>query len=133
MTYNTEKRSKIIALLSESGGRAFTTDELAEAICPDGSGRSSVYRIVAQLCREGALRKITDSQSRRTTYQYLGQHECTEHLHLKCNECGRLIHLDHETSHLLESKIKAIKGFSIDDGSMLFGRCEDCTRGGDAV
>ena len=133
MTYNTEKRIRIIAILKESEGRAYTIDELSAAVCPDGKGRSSVYRIVANLCRDGELRKITDAQSRHTTYQYLGSHECAEHLHLKCKGCGRLIHLDCETSHMLESKIMSANGFTIDDGAMLFGRCEDCTRGGEGA
>ena len=133
MTYNTEKRSKTVALLSENSGQAFSIEEIAARVRPDGKGKSSVYRIVAQLCREGAVRKITDAQSRHTTYQYLGGHECAEHLHLKCKGCGRLIHLDCETSRLLESKIMATQGFSLDEGALLFGKCEDCTRGGDGA
>ncbi len=131
MTYKTEKRSEITALLKACPDRAFTVDEIAEAVCPDGSARSTVYRIVSKMVKEGSLRKITDEHSRHTTYQYLGEHGCDEHLHLKCKECGRLIHLDEETSHLLEEKIMTNKHFAIDEGAMLFGRCEGCiSKGG---
>lgn len=126
MTYNTEKRSDITALLKASHDRAFTVDEIARAVCPDGSARSTVYRIVSKMVKEGTLRKIADEHSRHTTYQYLGEHGCGEHLHLKCKECGRLIHLDEEISHLFEERIMANEHFAIDEGTLLFGRCEGC-------
>lgn len=126
MTYNTEKRSEITAFLKASPNRAFSIDEIAAAVCPDGSARSTVYRIVSKMVGEGKLRKITSDVSRHTTYQYLGESGCCEHLHLKCKDCGRLIHLDEETSHLLEEKIMANGHFAIDEGAMLFGRCEGC-------
>lgn len=132
MTYRTEKRSDITALLKASPDRAFTVDEIARAVCPDGSARSTVYRIVSKMVCEGTLRKITDEHSRHTTYQYLGGCGCDEHLHLKCKECGRLIHLDHETSHLLEERIMANGHFAIDEGALLFGRCEGCLDKGGA-
>ena len=134
MTYNTEKRSEITAFLKASPDRAFTVDEIALAVCPDGSARSTVYRIVSKMVGEGKLRKITSDLSRHTTYQYLGESGCGEHLHLKCKGCGRLIHLDEETSHLLEEKILSNGHFAIDEGAMLFGRCEGClTAGGSGV
>ena len=134
MTYNTEKRSEITSFLKASPNRTFTVEEIAAAVCPDGSAKSTVYRIVSKMVGEGSLRKITDEHSRHTTYQYLGGHGCSEHLHLKCKGCGRLIHLDEETSHLLEEKIMTNKHFAIDEGAMLFGRCEGCmTKGGARV
>lgn len=126
MTYNTEKRSDITAFLKKSPNRAFSIDEIANAVCPNGSARSTVYRIVSKMVKEGKLRKITSELSRHTTYQYLGERGCCEHLHLKCKGCGKLIHLDEETSHLLEEKIMANGHFVIDEGAMLFGRCEVC-------
>ena len=129
MTYNTEKRSEITSLLKASPDRAFTIDQIADAVCPDGSARSTVYRIVSKLVKEGKLKKITSELSRHTTYQYLGESGCCEHLHLKCKECGRLIHLGAEISHLLEEKIMTNEHFAIDEGTMLFGRCEGCLSG----
>lgn len=130
MTYNTEKRSEITDFLARGKGKAFTVDEICHAIGADESGKSTVYRIISKLVKEGTLIKITDEHSRHTTYQYLGEEACCEHLHLKCKECGRLIHLDHETSHLLENQIKSAGHFVLDEGAMLFGRCEGCALAG---
>ena len=130
MTYNTEKRAQVINLLTAHQDDALTIDEICRAVCKDGSGKSTVYRIIARLVSEGEVRKLTDPMTRHTTYQFVGGEGCHEHLHLKCAECGRLIHLDGETSHLLRDRIKMAGGFELDVGSMLFGRCEGCIYNG---
>ncbi len=131
MTYNTEKKAQILALLRENCGKAMTVEEIAASLYKDG-GKSTVYRIISRMVADGSVRKITDPKTRHTTYQYIGGEECHEHLHLKCAECGRLIHLDGETSHLLRDKLMSASHFTLDESTLLFGRCEGCT-GGDGV
>ena len=123
MTYKTENRLRVEELLKSIGTKALTADEITYALSPDGSGRSSYYRILSKLVDEGRVRRITDPKTRHTTYQYLGDAHCREHLHLKCNDCGKLIHLDHASSEALVSNLRAIGGFTLDEHSMLFGRC----------
>ncbi len=130
MIYNTEKRKEITALISSNNDRAFTIEEICNTVAPGGKGKSTVYRIVASLAEEGIVRKISDADTRCVTYQYLGGKNCCEHLHLKCKSCGKLIHLDKETSHALESEILTSGHFEIDVGATLPGRCEACIRGG---
>ena len=122
MKYNTEKKAGVIAFLKKNSSDAFSVDEIASALSPSGDGRSSYYRIISDMVKEGRVKRISDEHSRHTTYQYLGDAHCSEHLHLKCKSCGRLIHLDCESSHRIESEILALGAFSIDEGSMLFGR-----------
>lgn len=129
MTYNTEKRSAVISFLKENSSTAFTIDELSERLSPDGSGKSTYYRLISKLVEQGAIKRISDERTRHTTYQYLGNDDCCEHLHLKCKECGRLIHLDHSTSHAVEETIMEMGGFSIDEGAILFGKCRNCKEG----
>ena len=126
MTYNTENRLRIERLFKSVGARSLTADEITHLLSPDGSGRSSFYRIISKMVDEGKLRRIADEKTRRTTYQYLGDEHCAEHLHLKCNGCGRLIHLDHDVSEKLVTSLRSIGGFALDARSMLFGRCEKC-------
>jgi Fur family ferric uptake transcriptional regulator len=133
MIYNTEKRSEITSLISRNADKVFTIDEICREIIPDGKGKSTVYRIISAMVEEGVVRRISDGTNRHVTYQYLGKGGCCEHLHLKCKSCGRLIHLDSDTSHLLEHKILASKSFIIDSGATLFGRCNDCASGGGSV
>lgn len=129
MIYNTEKRSEITAFLSANRERAFSLEEICVAILSDGKGRSTVFRLVSKMCEEGTIRRLTEENSRHVTYQYLGGDECSEHFHLKCRECGKMIHLDEGVSHALETRILESESFVLEDGAVLFGRCADCGRG----
>lgn len=126
MTYNTEKRAAIIAFFSERASEAFSLDEVCARLLPDGHGKSTVYRLASKLVEEGVLRKITEQSSRHCTYQYIGGTGCSEHLHLKCRECGRLIHLDEDSTRSLEERLLFAEGFTLDEKTLIFGKCSDC-------
>lgn len=126
MTYNTEKRKEICRFLSENEGQAYSAEEICKTILEDGKGKSTVYRILSKLVDEGVIRRITDVNSRRVTYQNSCTGHCASHLHLKCKGCGKLIHLNDETSKLLENRILGSEGFALDSGALLYGRCESC-------
>ena len=133
MIYNTEKRTEISALISKNSDKVFTIDEICSEILPDGKGKSTVYRIISAMVDEGIVRRISDGKNRHVSYQYLGVGSCCEHLHLKCKSCGKLIHLDEDTSHLLLHSIRDARNFIIDDGATLFGRCVECSAGGESL
>ena len=126
MTYNTAARRELVAFFEQNSDRAFTLEEVCAAILNDGKGKSTVYRIISGLVEDGILQRISDAKNRHVTYQYMGIGGCSEHFHLKCKDCGRLIHLDDELSHLFEKEILKLKGFALDDGALLYGKCDKC-------
>ena len=126
MIYNTEKRTKLIDFLSENSNCAYTAEEICHKILGGEQGKSTIYRLISRLVNDGVIHRISDAKTRRITYQYIGSRGCSEHLHLKCKECGKLIHLDCVTSHILERRIFKSEGFALDGGAMIFGRCEGC-------
>ena len=125
MTYITGKRDSIIKYLSENALYSHTLPEICSAVLNGEKGKSTVYRIISELCQEGRVRKISDEKTRHCSYQYVGGH-CLEHFHLKCKECGRLIHLDCDITGELRRAVLENNGFAIDDGAFLFGKCEKC-------
>ena len=129
MIYNTEKRTELLDFLKQGKGQAFSIEEICQAILKDGRGKSTVYRLISKLVDEGEVRRIADGKTRHVTYQYIHSGHCAEHLHLKCKECGRLIHLDGELSFTLERRILKTEGFILDGGALLYGRCEKCIYG----
>ena len=133
MIYNTEKRAELLDFLKHGDGRAFTVEEICAAILQDGKGKSTVYRLISKLVDEGEVRRIADGKTRHVTYQYIHSGHCAEHLHLKCKECGKLIHLDGELSCALERRILKTEGFTLDGGALLYGRCEECVYGNTEV
>ncbi len=129
MRYVTGKRERVVDFLKNSSDVSFTLEEICDAVLGGGGGRSTVYRLVSELVTDGILRRISDGRTRRFTYQYIGGEGCHHHLHLKCNACGRLIHLNDEFSHELEAKLMSVGGFAVEEGTMLFGKCRECNGG----
>ena len=128
MRYNTPRREQVILFFASEKSRAFTAEEVCHSILSDGSGRSSVYRIISALVDDGILKKLTDERSRRVRYQYLGEKKCSEHLHLRCRKCGRLFHLDKKLSLKVIETLKCSDGFLLDPTDILNGCCESCSR-----
>ena len=126
MGYITGKKDLIIDFLCDNHDKSFTLEEICDHILPDGKGRRTVYRIVSELVEKKCVRRISDGRTRHCTYQYIGGERCHRHLHLKCRDCGKLIHLDEKVSHDFEKKVM-VAGFAIEEGTLLFGTCKDCT------
>jgi Fur family ferric uptake transcriptional regulator len=126
LTYKTEKKGAVLNFFKNAGRSAYTVEEICDRILPDGKGKSTVYRIISGLVDNGVLHRIADAKSRHVTYQYMEHGGCSEHFHLKCKDCGKLIHLDDELSHLFEKEILKLKGFALDEGALLYGKCDKC-------
>ena len=130
MTYKTKRKEEIIKYFLSRKEESLSIKELCDVLAKDGEGESSVYRIVASLCKSGVIRKITDQKSRHCKYQYVGGGACTNHLHLKCNSCGKLIHLDCEKSKELKESVLSLGAFKLDSKAFLFGECLTCAQAG---
>ena len=128
--YNTKQKEILTLFFKNNKDSQFSVNEIAERICNEYNiGKSTVYRIVSELVSEGKLRRLSDGKTRHCTYQYIGDDECSSHLHLKCRDCGRLIHLEDEISHEFAAALLSLDGFTLDAGAMLFGKCKDCKTG----
>ena len=125
MTYNTGKRSELLGFLKNNADEAFSLEEICARLTVDGKGKSTLYRQTAKLVEEGYVSRIPTG-SRRFVYQYMDKQHCTEHLHLKCLDCGRLVHLDAASSASLEKNLLNAEGFSLDSGRILYGKCREC-------
>lgn len=126
--YNTEQKRMITDYLKQHSDRHFTTEEISDAVCREGTGKSTVYRQISKLLESGVIRRFEAPGSKSFVYQYADAHEdCDRHYHLKCVKCGRLIHM--ECAHLdevrdhIESKHDFIIGYG---QSVLYGECSSC-------
>ncbi len=125
--YSTRARRQIIEFLNTDPDRGYTAEELASALQrrygEQAPGKSSVYRLLSQLAEEELLHRYEEEGSKRSCYRIAGSH-CHEHLHLKCLDCGKLMHMEEEQSAALLSEILKQSGFEVDEyRSVLFGRC----------
>ena len=128
--YQTKPRRLLLNFLAEQPHKSFTADELADALTArhgeEAPGKSTVYRLVSKLVKEEQLKRFEPEGSHRSYYQISG---CNghDHLHLKCTDCGRLIHMKETASAQLLRDILQSNGFSVDEHrTVIFGRCNQC-------
>lgn len=125
--YKTEQKKILLDYLSSHAERAFSLEELVPPLVALGVGKSTVYRLVARLADEGAVRRYLREGRRGYTYQYFAKQDCHAHLHLRCTDCGRVLHLCERVSDELRVLLSADCGFSLDgEKTMLYGRCALC-------
>lgn len=122
-SYHTQQKTALLDFLEQNAGRQFTIDEIIEAMGESAPPKSTAYRLVKKLCDDGEVCRFTREGTTGAVYQLSGKCCCAEHLHIKCVDCGLLIHLDRAAQEALSKNT----GFVIDDlRSMLYGRCAAC-------
>ena len=107
----------------------YTADELYATLSAQTEvGKSTVYRLLSELCRDEVVRKYRSDERQCNVYQYIGEScDCRDHFHEKCVVCGRIGHLDcHATSEFI-SHLLSEHGFLVDCGqTILYGVCSIC-------
>ena len=131
--YVTEQKKILKRILEENADSSYTVEELMEKLrdaCGDAApGKSTVYRLITHLVDDGMVKKFSKDGSRKWSYQIVMCEHCDCHLHLKCMDCGKLIHLDESVSDELLDKVRTISDFSVnEEATVLFGRCGECNK-----
>lgn len=131
MGYQTQQRMALIRVLRASG-RALTAREIARLLGQQGPSPapavSTVYRLLGKMQQEGIVKAfLNDGAPRCMVYQMDGNRACPTHLHLKCTDCGKLIHLDEQDTSVVLEAVRRGCGFHLDAGqTTLFGCCPAC-------
>ncbi|MCC8122320.1 MAG: transcriptional repressor [Oscillospiraceae bacterium] len=128
--YDTEQRKILQTFFRAHPDRQFAVEELAEQLSGEGGiSVSAIYRNLGQMLEEGAVERFSVAGSRRFLYQYFASGECEKHIHLKCETCGQLFHLDGQAEETLLGTIQSRSHFAIDrKKSVLYGCCDRCRR-----
>jgi Fur family ferric uptake transcriptional regulator len=131
--YKTEQKQQLLEYLRRNRESAFTVEELADGICAENHnhapGKSTLYRQINKMVEEGKVKRIVKGNSRHFVYQITEEEGCHAHLHMKCVECGKLLHLDDDLSRELMDRVRRSSSFSVDgESTVLFGECALCSR-----
>ena len=128
--YKTKPRNLIIEYLKKNADTRFTARDILKAINEDGEelDRSTVYRNLERLCKEGHLIKYKETDVNATCYQYSEEHgSCHEHTHAQCSECGKIFHMENDVLEEAAEKMRSEYGIDIDYGkTVIIGVCNDC-------
>ena len=131
--YQTHQRNQLISFFEAHPNETFTIDEITEKLRDQlwhyAPSRSTVYRTVADLEKEKLLQRMYLADRRRSAYQYRDQHACASHLHIRCEKCHALVHLDADVSDEIEKLLRQLASVSLAGGTkFLVGRCVKCSR-----
>lgn len=127
--YNTKQKEKLTDYFKKNMSRQLTINDIIEEVSGNGeAGKSTIYRQIAKMVEDGELLRMNGEDSKSAVYQYMGEGtHCREHFHLKCIECGKLIHLDCRHLEKIGKHIEEEHNFKIDTRRTVFyGMCEKC-------
>ena len=129
--YKTDTRRAVTDFLKSHSDRHFTVGEIIDGLgeAEEKISKSTVYRCISHLCDKGIVRRFEIPGEHSFAYQYCYSSEaCSNHFHLKCMKCGKLIHI--ECNYLSKAKehISAEHNFLIENEGVIGGICADCTK-----
>ena len=129
MTYTTKQYQAVLHCLEQRPEAALTAADLAETLRREEQpvGLATIYRQLEKLEAAGRIHKIHTEEG--SFFQYCphteGHHNC---FLLRCEDCGRIVHLDCAHLEELYHHVEAEHHFRIDPRRIvLTGRCDACT------
>lgn len=126
--YQTEQRKRLLAFFEENSTQQFTIDEVEERLSADTTiSRSAIYRNVSRMVGGGLLKKALTKDGRKTLYQFADCVGCCERIHLQCERCGKVSHMEKEADEAALRGVLLGNGFQLDEhATMLVGVCKAC-------
>lgn len=127
--YNTKQKNIIIDMLKNNKDRHLTADEMLKILEELNSpvSKATLYRFLDVLVSTGNLRKYITVEGEKACYQYIDEEDCHLHYHLKCIECGKLIHMDCKHIDEIQEHVLKAHNFNVDSSRIvLYGTCEQC-------
>lgn len=132
--YQTAQKKNLIDFMMKHSERTFSVEELCAEMEKEYKGRelpgkSTVYRLIQQMEEDGTVKRMMKEHSRKFVYQIAGGEHCASHLHMKCVDCGRLLHMDDDESLRLMAEVMKKNHFEVDGKqTVLVGTCSDCRK-----
>ena len=128
MSYVTKQYQAVLQCLEARDSAAFTAAELAEDLRLAGHpvGLATVYRQLDKLETAWVVHKVPTEEG--ALYQRC-PHPAADHgcFLLRCESCGRILHLDCSQLEELYRHLEASHHFRIDPRrTVLTGRCQHC-------
>lgn len=126
--YKTKQRDEILSFFESHSEECFSAKDVCGKV---NCGEATVFRTIAKLTEEGKLNRFISGDGRSSAfYQYNKCAEHADHIHLKCNKCGQLIHTDCDFIGKLLSHFMDEHNFTVDSGkTVIYGCCKNCAGG----
>lgn len=130
--YRSQYKSWILNYFEQHENEIISASDLLSKMREDGLSvnQATVYRNLDRLEGAGLILGHRLDAKEEKYYQYLrAGHDCPNHLHLYCRECGKVIHLNCAFMQNISNHLRQVHGFTLDCGdSVLVGLCADCRK-----
>lgn len=129
-TYHTKNHDLLISILRANSDKCFSVDDVCRMMSAQGSraDRTTVYRQLEKLAARGMAHRQSTERGDGVVYRFCGE-ECGSHLHLRCLDCGRIIHLDCRFAESFSEHLYADHAFTVDNGlTVIYGHCGCASR-----
>ena len=131
MVYTTKQQQAVLHCLEQRPEEALTATDLAADLREAGHpvGLATIYRQLEKLESAGRVHKIhTEEGSFFQFCPHADHHNC---FLLRCEDCGRIVHLDCAHLENLYTHVETAHHFRIDPRrTVLTGRCQTCMEQG---
>jgi Fur family ferric uptake transcriptional regulator len=128
--YRTWQKAAILDYLAGLDGAHTPEMEISDYFRRRGGpiGAATIYRYLEKLVDGGAVKKYTLDETAGACFQYCPEQEGPrDHFHLKCEVCGKLIHLQCGFLDGIQEHVMERHGFSINGAkTVLYGVCPEC-------
>ena len=128
--YTTKQREAILLFLRTMQGEHLTASQIVEHFSSSEMpiSTATVYRCLERFVANGEIRRYVMNGNSGARFEYITSDVNENKFHLKCENCGRLMHfqcelLEDSLGHLFENhyfKVNMQK-------SVLYGECEICS------
>lgn len=127
---HTWQKDSIISFFEKNKGKHMTAENVVFELTKQDFkvSQATVYRNLAELVKEGVLRKYISENTKGACYQYVDNaNKCIQHYHLICDECGKIIHFEGSEFEQLKYKVLSENKFELNlQKIVLYGKCEKC-------
>jgi Fur family ferric uptake transcriptional regulator len=132
--YHTKQRAAVLSYIASLNGIHATAAQIVKYFNNQDSaiGRTTIYRHLGKLVESGKVRKYTIDGVTGACYQFVSPEDSQRtHLHLKCENCGQLLHMECELFEQIRGHFYDHHIFKINTmRTVLYGKCEACLSNG---
>lgn len=127
MQYNTEQRKILLELLHSHEDETLSALSIIDILSRYNISKSAVYRNLADLEKDGKIRRVSRPNERIAYYQYIDDDHCKGKIHISCINCGKTSHLSSDSANSIVNTLINQDEFSLDNNeTILYGICKDC-------
>lgn len=127
-SYSTKQKEIILDVIRKET-KQFTIKDIYDKL-NHTVGLTTIYRLVDKLIEDNILNKEIGKDN-TTYYQYLDECNHDNHFYLKCDDCGKVIHIDCDCIKELSNHVYTHHKFITNKEHIIInGKCNNCLKGG---